>query len=282
MAKKNYKMKWREEDYAKIYSTVRSFNAKRTRILKKSPEMENFLPPKITSAELIEMVYNRNDFNRTINSYKRFLRKGAEAPVQNERGTQATKWEVREGQIKTQQVNRRRKVQLAKLMEHAERSEKYEERKANLMPRNYNFNKFTPAQWEDFRRWINNQTRGDFFDESARAKQYVENYAKGLINTFGYDSKVEDCIAILRSLSNEQVEQLSTDIHFDIDYIYDPVAQEQKLDNIYEGLYWLQQGSEPELNPFTDLSQEDIFYEEELTYEDYMEQFGDLLDGFDF
>ena len=80
MARK-YNIKWSEADEKELKRVVRNYNAKINRVIKKNPELKNSLPTKLTSKDVSELkswIVTRQDFNRELNSLKRFSNKGAE------------------------------------------------------------------------------------------------------------------------------------------------------------------------------------------------------------
>ena len=83
---KRYNIKWRDTDEKALAKAVRKFNAKRTRLLKQVPELEEFLPAKLSTKELKKTIKTRRDFNNEINSIERFMQKGAEKPIVTKEG----------------------------------------------------------------------------------------------------------------------------------------------------------------------------------------------------
>ena len=87
---KRYNIKWRDTDEKELAKMVRKFNAKRTRLLKQVPELEDFLPPKQSTKDIKNAVKTRRDFNNAMNSLDRFMRKGAEKPIVTKEGVKTT------------------------------------------------------------------------------------------------------------------------------------------------------------------------------------------------
>ena len=90
---KQYNIKWRDSDTKKLANAVRSYNAKRTRLLKQVPELDEFLPPKASTKEIRAGVKTRRDLENEIKSLKRFLKKGAEKPIVTKEGVKTTAYE---------------------------------------------------------------------------------------------------------------------------------------------------------------------------------------------
>ena len=111
---RQYNIKWRNKDKTRLSNTVRQLNAKITRTLKKNPELAPYLPERLTVQGLRDKIQTRQDFNREINSARRFLKPGAETPVTSATGIRTTRWEKREVGIKVGVINRRRNRELKK------------------------------------------------------------------------------------------------------------------------------------------------------------------------
>lgn len=92
-------IKWRDADKAELAKQVRRFNAKRTRLIKIVPELEDILPKKASVNEIRKNVVSRSDFNKQIASLKRFMEKGMEDTVTTKQGVVTTKYQLRELQI---------------------------------------------------------------------------------------------------------------------------------------------------------------------------------------
>ena len=78
---RQYNIKWSEADEKELKRVVRNYNAKINRLAKKNPKMKNALPDKLSSRDVTELknlIVTRKDFNRELNSLKRFSNKGSE------------------------------------------------------------------------------------------------------------------------------------------------------------------------------------------------------------
>ena len=111
---KKCNIKWRQVDNNKLSRKVKNFNAKRAKIIKKFPSMEEFLPDKMSVKELRKNIETRQDFNRVINSLNRFSQKNAEEPIVTKQGIKTTKYEIKEMSIKVATINRRRTAERKK------------------------------------------------------------------------------------------------------------------------------------------------------------------------
>ena len=77
------RMRWRAEDETELRRVVKNFNQKISRLEKKIDPIERgYLPKRLSVKELKKNISTRADFNRELNSAKRFSQKGAEEIVE--------------------------------------------------------------------------------------------------------------------------------------------------------------------------------------------------------
>lgn len=93
----NSVIRWTKDDRANLRRAVNNFNSKISRLEKLGREN---LPEKVSYKELIGMskspenaIYSRNELRNTINSLKRFSKRGAEDIVKLPSGQELTRWE---------------------------------------------------------------------------------------------------------------------------------------------------------------------------------------------
>lgn len=230
---RRYNIKWRPTDEKELAKTVRKFNAKRTRLIKQVPELEDFLPAKKSVKEIRNNITTRQDFKREINSIERFMRKGAEKPIVTKEGIKTTQYEKRELQIKVQQINKRRKQELKLLNPSIEKGNLHTVQELNLAPQKFNLDKMKKADWEGFKRRIDKQSRSSYYNE--KYERYKENYMKGIENVFGIAG--EPIIELVKKMTGEQLtEAFYNDVVLEINFIYDPIDMQAKIDAIIERL----------------------------------------------
>lgn len=230
---KQYNIKWRKSDRQTVSNTVRQFNAKITRLLKKNPELKDFLPERITVKGLTERIKTRADFNREINSVKRFLRRGAENPITTKKGIQTTTWEKREIGYKVAQINRNRRRQREKANVSTYKGTMGSIRENNLQPKRYNIDTISPRDWDKFIQSVEKQVQSTYNEE--KMKRYKENYIKGLYNVFG--GKGQIIADVVRGIPDEDFQQLFFDDPvLQLDFIYDPIEAHLRIDSILEHL----------------------------------------------
>ena len=238
MAKKKYKIKWSAKDTKKVANTVRQFNAKITRTLKKHPELADYLPERISTKQIRSSSITRQDLNRQLNSFNRFLRKNAEMPVLTQAGTQTTQWQKREVSIGIATINRSRSMARKKYGISTEKGTMGTAMENNLFKKSNNFDTIPPERFESFIQNLNNQMMSNYTDIKKEA--YKQNYLQGIRNVFGQDPKAS---ALIELLSNEDEEVFTEMLYsgnpdFMIDFMYDEIDQENKLDQLIDS--WME------------------------------------------
>lgn len=230
---KRYNIKWRDSDEKELAKAVRKFNAKRTRLIKQVPELEEFLPPKASTKAIKENVKTRRDLNNELNSIKRFMRKGAEKPIVTKEGVKTTAYEKKELQIKIRAINNRRAAERKKANVSTEKGTMGTIRANNLQPKQVNIDKVKKSDWNKFVESVEKQARDSY--ASDKYERYKENFLKGLENAFGESGK--DLIEIAKQIDPETLSQMYYDDPIlQIDFIYDPLEMQTKIDAMTEHL----------------------------------------------
>lgn len=230
---KRYNIKWRESDEKELAKAVRKFNAKRTRLLKQVPEMEEFLPAKISTKEIREQVKTRRDLKNELNSIERFMRKGAEKPIVTKEGIKTTAYEKKEIEIKVRAINARRTAERKRANVSTEKGTMGTIRENNLRPKQVDINKVKKSDWEKFKESVEKQGRDSYFQD--KYEHYKENFMKGLENAFG--EKGKELQEIAEQIPAEQLTQMYYDDPIlQIDFIYDPLEMDVKIEAMTEHL----------------------------------------------
>lgn len=230
---KRYNIKWRDTDEKALANAVRKFNAKRTRLLKQVPELEEFLPPKLSTKELKKSIKTRRDFNNEINSIERFMQKGAEKPIVTKEGVKTTAYEKRELGIKVRAINARRAAERKKANVSTEKGTMGTIRANNLLPKQVDLDKVKKSDWRKFVESVEKQARDSY--AAVKYKRYKENFLKGLENAFGEKGRH------LQELAQQINPETLTQMYYDdpilqIDFIYDPIEMQTKIDAMKEHL----------------------------------------------
>lgn len=230
---KRYNIKWRESDEKALAKAVRKFNAKRTRLINQVPELEEFLPSKISTKEIRERVKTRRDLKNELNSIERFMRKGAEKPIITKEGIKTTVYEKKEISLKVRAINQRRAAELKKAAPSTEKGTMGTIRENNLKPKQYDIDKIKKSDWKKFVESVEKQSKDSY--ASDRYDRYKENFIKGLENAFG--EKGSELIEIAKQIDGETLTQMYYDDPIlQIDFIYDPLEMQVKIDAMEEHL----------------------------------------------
>lgn len=230
---KQYNIKWRDSDTKKLANAVRSYNAKRTRLLKQVPELDEFLPPKASTKEIRAGVKTRRDLENEIKSLKRFLEKGAEKPIVTKKGVKTTAYEKKELTIKINAINARRRAELEKAAPSTEKGTMRTIRENNLLPKRKDLENIPKRDWAKFVESVEKQAKDSYsYDKMQR---YKENLLKGLNNVFG--EKGRTLIDLASKIPAETlVEMYYNDPVLQIDFIYDPLEMEVIIETMEEHL----------------------------------------------
>lgn len=231
---RRYNIKWRDVDRKKLSNTVRQFNAKLTRTLKKHPEFEKFLPERITVADVKKNIETRNDYNREIKSLLRFLKTGAEMPYTSKTGIQTTLWERREIGIKVAVINRQRTAERKRANVSSFTGTMGSIQQNNLLPKKYNIDKIRLKDWNKFVQGVEKQVKEHYFTE--KNIQYKNNYIQALLNIFN-SQDARNIIEIINDIEPDDfINLFYEDPVLQLDFIYDPLEASLKADSIIEHL----------------------------------------------
>lgn len=228
---KKYNIKWRPIDNKKLSQAVRSYNSKLTRTVNKYPELKDYMPPRVNVKDLKKEITNRADYNRIIKSLKRFLKKGAEKPIITKGGVKTTRYQKRELQLNIQRINRERAKQRARIQnakEHGTYDIMYNE---TLIPKRSDIENIKVKDWDKFVESIEKQAKGDYYSEKNR--QLKENWLSAFDTIFGQmGGSVRTAVELMPS--DVFVDSFFYDDIMSIDFVYDPLEAEVKLDAIQE------------------------------------------------
>lgn len=226
-------IRWRKKDREKISRTVQQFNAKITRTLKKHPELKPFLPERLTVKEVTANIQTRKDFNRSVNSYQRFLKKGAEKPVTTKSGIKTTQWEKKEVAYKVAQINRARTLERKRANVSSFTGTMGSIQANNLKPKKYNPDTIKPNDWKKFIQGVEKQVKENYYTEKNIV--YQNNYLQAVRNIFG--SKGNELIKIVSKIPPDRfIDLFYADAVLQIDFIYDPLEAELIIETIIEHL----------------------------------------------
>lgn len=178
---KQYNIKWRDKDVEELNKVVKNFNQKISRVAKKNPNDAEFLPEKISRKTLKEKIKTRQDFNRELNSLRRFSRRGVEEVVETEKGLKLTQYEIQETKIKTRIVNIKRAKERKKLDIDVTKGTMGQVSAQNLRPKTFTTNK-TAKEWDKFVESLEKEISSTFKEEQLQnyKEQYLESVRENL------------------------------------------------------------------------------------------------------
>lgn len=218
---RQYNIKWRKQDKQKVTNTVKQFNSKITRLLKKNPALKPYLPDRINAKELTKNIQTRSDFNREINSISRFLKRGAESPITTDTGLRTTQWQRRELGYKVANINRQRTAERKRANVSTFKGTMGSIQKNNLEPKQYDFNKIKPSDWDKFVQNVEKQVKENYFSE--KNELYKQNYMTAISNVFNKEDSAR-LSAILQNIPAEDlIDLFYSDPVLQIDFVYDPL-----------------------------------------------------------
>lgn len=231
---RTYNIKWRSADEEQLKKAVRNYNAKLGRLAKKNPELKSSLPETIKVKELKAIIVTRADFNREVNSLKRFSNRGAEdrfiildsgeivkhdlylsdpEKYKSYNETLITRWEKNEINRRLPIINKRRAEEKEKIenieVTHNGKKLGYKigevgmdnNLKNALLPETGITrglgNKDIKAKMRNFRR----QSQSGYFDK--RTERLITNYIKGLEENYS-ETDIADVVKKIESLSDEE------------------------------------------------------------------------------
>lgn len=228
---KVHNIKWREQDIKKLRSEVQRFNSKRARLIKKNPALEEFLPAKVSMKNLSESIETRRDFNNTVNSLTRFMKKDAAEPVITPQGIFTTKYELRELKNRVRTINIRKTYERKKANVSTEKGTMGTIEAMNLLPKQFNPEIITPRDWGRFKQSVEKQSKGKYMQNKYAG--YKRNYIAGAYSVFG--SGADEIAGLLENVSPDIVVRwYYDDPILSIDFIYDPQEAEFKRQLIIE------------------------------------------------
>ena len=230
---RQYNINWRNKDKTRLSNTVRQFNAKISRTLKKNPELAPYLPERLTVKGLRDKIQTRQDFNREIKSARRFLKPGAETPVTSATGIRTTRWEKQEVGIKVGVINRRRNRELKEMNPTTEKGTMGTIRENNLRPKKYDIDKIKASDWDMFVYGVEKQIMSGY--TAQKNELYKQNFIKAVETAFS--SKGTEIVEMAQSIPADiLVELYYNDPVLQVEFIYNPLEMQIKIDNIVEHL----------------------------------------------
>jgi hypothetical protein len=230
------KIRWKQSDEEKLKKVVKSYNAKRNRLIKKDLEYYDILPSSLSVKDLRKMLKegSRKNFNKTLKEYERFLRKGSEQIVENANGVRTTKWQKKEIENKVKSINMTRQAELERLkkidpnIEGKPHLTMGNTSVQNLKPKKFNFDKIRKGkEWEKFVESVEKQAMESY--TQGKYDEYKRRYLKAIDNILGEAG--DELKKIIETLDPKFIyDAYYKDPLLTIDYVYDPAEQKAIID----------------------------------------------------
>lgn len=232
MQKRN-NIRWRQSDEKELAKAVRKFNAKRTRLINKMPELAEYLPEKANIKEIRKNIETRRELKNELKSLERFMKKGAESPILTPEGIKTTKYEKKEVGLKVRALNIRRANERKKANVSTEKGTMGTIKNNSLNPKKYDINKIKKSDWEKFIQGVEKMLKDSYSQDKYNA--YKDNFLKAIDNAFG------DAGSNIKELAEQIPAEMLVQMYYDdpilqIDFIYDPIEMQAKVDAMEEHL----------------------------------------------
>lgn len=224
-------IRWKSSDIRELKKAVNNFNAKIRRLEKQNKTP--VLPEKIKFNELKESIMFRNDLKRTINSLRRFSRRGAEELYTTQAGVKMTRWERRElgiaSRVATSKITREiKKISRAEISVGGKRTGQTRvsmgrqelnelEAKKKALQNIENRNKQSLELLKKY------QERYTSLGEYKKLSQYKENYLLSLTHNFSHMEGFKELYNEIQNINPEIFYELirNDEVAVDISFFYD-------------------------------------------------------------
>lgn len=249
-------IKWRRSDEEELKRAVKNFNNKLSRIMKKNPQLAEYLPERKSYEAIKDDVSTRQQLHREINSLKRFTNRknvikdlgngNYEGIITSKTGLRITSWEKKEVGIQVGIINRER-TRKKKELESEEatsrgkslkqsRSQMQSIRMNELNKKVFNFDKIKKSDWQKYKATVKRQSHPDF--QSEADENLRKNYLKGLIEVFGDTDKTKKLIENIEAMPlKDFITKFYKEQEATVDFIYDPIEADRKF-RILEETVW--------------------------------------------
>lgn len=243
-------MRWREKDRRLFTTNIRKFNTSITKLGKQYPELADagLLPSKLDINALRASELTRKDFNILMRQIDRWF-KPKSRDIITRGGIKMTRWEYQNTLNAVQRINAQ-KAKTRQAAKHSSRqrkqagedksvSKKLQDIKQRLSESN-EYSEYTPdmAQqaWKSFVSTVARQSTDEYQEE--RNALYYYNYNKAIYENFsdGNDTAVANFLEDFRLTGEELFNLIAEFPVLDIDYMYGPEEEDNKIEVITETL----------------------------------------------
>ena len=240
------RIRWNKSDEKELARLVKNYNAKINRILKKDPQMKEYLPERARKNELKARIETRSELKKEMNSLKRFLKRGSEELVFNDfEGKERlgiTKYEKREIEIQVATINRLKSIRRKEIEEmdvksrgknvgYKNREMERMEKLQLLQPKIFNFKKKKKSDYEHFKKGLKNDV------DYITMKDLIlrDNYIDSLYEHLGNNNYVDEIAKTIEGMPLDKfIGKYYSDKEAIIEFIYDPIQAKTKLEELYK------------------------------------------------
>ena len=252
---KRYNIDERHVDKTQLAKSIRNYNAKITRTLKKNPGALGYLPEKMKMRDVKSEIKSKQDFTKLIKSTQRFLKPGAEKLKRNTAGLEITQWEYREVAIKVGVINRKRTIDYKKtaLLDVVSEGTKLDVKRGEMLSvpmhqfnkKEFDFANMHPGKaWKKFKESVMMQSDRTYV--STLKEEYKRRYLAALRSTFGesrYTEELEKLTGELEKMSANTIYNMGfSNMQGSIKFISDPLVKDLIFDEIRT--VWAKPGEE--------------------------------------
>lgn len=237
---REYNISWNAAQRSRLDSATRKYNNALRRAARQYPDNAQFLPAQASYKELKQSITTARALNNTVNRLLRATRPGALDLVQQADKSIITAYERKEFAI-LRSVRERQKAMRARQLgvQQPKAGRAGTLTQASLSPDKRPVAGFSAGA---LRRFIQTQERKINMSNVEKAQRYFRNYTSALQSVFGgfseFDPQIEYIEDAIINLAGRDFDALRTAIDEapGIDYIYEPLEREAKLQKIVD--YW--------------------------------------------
>ena len=230
------RIRWRDSDEKKLKNSVKNFNAKIDRQIKKGVNI-NALPEKLNYKSIKKETTNRKDFDKILKESDKFRQRGSEKIITNDYGIQKTKFEIETIKKDVQRINRERKKKADSIKSGTFTSagEIICKQEINTIKKKFNFEKI--KSYSDFAKFAESVKKQAMYNYDEKTKtQFFDNIIKGLKNGLG-EANVKEIVNRINKIGQEKfINLLKNEKLIDVDFFYSPVSIDDRISAIEEFL----------------------------------------------
>lgn len=237
---KQYNIRWGRSDYARLAHLVKKVNQKIFDIEVKRPDIAGYQPDMLDYQSAKSKIKTRNDFNKFLNKYKRYLREGVEEVQTSTRGAKATGWDINEFNIEQRTINAQRakkrkkiedeEVKIGGVSTGSTRRQMGSVKENSLKPSKKKFKNLSQKEWELARKNFDRMLDAD--KRKQKDEEMRDNYLKGLLDA-GFLEANPELEDYIRGVDfDDFFANVETDETATFQFYKDPVAWDTRLEYI--------------------------------------------------